>query len=77
MPAPPSNVSSPPAPSKVSLPPLPLSLLAKTSPVSVSAADPPITFSMLRMVSSARPPTLTVALAEKVRVTTTASVFSA
>ena len=52
-------------------------MLALASPLSVSFAVPPVTFSMLRTVSSATPPTETAASVAVFSVTTTAPVFSA
>jgi len=45
-------------PSRTSAPPPPRRTLSLSSPVNVSPTLPPLMFSMLRIVSSARPPTL-------------------
>jgi hypothetical protein len=59
-----------------SLPRPPASRLSCASPVSASLPVPPVMFSMLRSVSSATPPTVTVAAVAPLRVTATAAVFS-
>jgi len=50
--------------------------LASESPVSASAPDPPVTLSMLRIVSSTTPSTVTRAFSAPFRVTDTDAVLS-
>jgi len=54
----------------------PASMFASASPVSVSVPDPPVTFSMLRIVSSTTPFTVTLLFVAPFSVTDTDTFFS-